>query len=147
MCLSQCQASRNGPVEPHVVTFPAAETLPSTPSLPPAASVRRTYRNLMIFRASTSVLFWTEISQWICEWLRKKRSADRANVEASSLQESCPKTCRELRSVGFWQVSCSKGCLLMEQKRINNGIKQRGRQRSGVSSLPGWHGERDQKFP
>lgn len=74
VCLSQCQDSRNGPVEPHFAIFPAAETLPSTPSLPPAARVCRTYRSLVIFRASTSALFWIEISQRVCEWLRKKRS-------------------------------------------------------------------------
>lgn len=74
VCLGQGQASRNGTVEPHVAAFPAAEALLSVPYLSPAASVCRNYRNFIIFRVSTSLLNWVELSQWICKWVRRKRS-------------------------------------------------------------------------
>lgn len=50
--LGQCQASRNGTVEPHVAAFPLGKALLSISYLAPSANVCRTYRNLIIFSCS-----------------------------------------------------------------------------------------------
>lgn len=97
------QTSRSGAVEPHVAAFPATEALLSIPYLSPAANVCRTYRNLIIFRASTSLLNWIEISQWICKWLREKRSGRQCqHISFISLGEF-PKNWTQ-ENVKFWKV-------------------------------------------
>jgi len=61
--LGQGQANRNGAVEPHVAAFPEAEALLSIPYLSPAANISKTYRILITFRPSASLLNWIGISQ------------------------------------------------------------------------------------